>query len=35
MLASATDVFVFYEAEDRGRVKPLVHALEAEGFTIL
>ena len=29
------DIFVSYKAEDRGRVKPLVHALEAEGFTIL
>ena len=34
MQASATDVFVSYKAEDRSRLKPLVEALEAEGFTV-
>jgi TIR domain-containing protein len=34
MLASATDVFVSYKAEDRARLKPLVDALEAEGFSV-
>src|SRR5690348_5920640 len=28
------DVFVSYKAEDRRRVAPLVHALEAEGFSV-
>ena len=28
------DVFVSYKAEDRGRLKPLVAALEAEGFDV-
>ena len=28
------DVFVSYKAEDRRRVKPLVQALEAEGFSV-
>ena len=30
----AADVFVSYKAEDRARLKPLVDALEAEGFTV-
>lgn len=34
MRASATDVFVSYKAEDRARLKPLVAALEAEGFSV-
>jgi TolB-like protein len=34
MLASETDVFVSYKAEDRARLKPLVEALEAEGFSV-
>ena len=34
MASSATDVFVSYKAEDRARLKPLVAALEAEGFTV-
>ena len=34
MQTSATDVFVSYKAEDRPRVKPLVSALEAEGFSV-
>ncbi len=34
MASSATDVFVSYKAEDRTRLKPLVDALEAEGFTV-
>jgi serine/threonine-protein kinase len=29
-----TDVFVSYKAEDRRRVKPLVDALEADGFSV-
>jgi serine/threonine-protein kinase len=29
-----TDVFVSYKAEDRARLKPLVAALEAEGFNV-
>ena len=29
-----TDVFVSYKAEDRARLKPLVAALEAEGFSV-
>ena len=29
-----SDVFVSYKAEDRRRVKPLVDALEAEGFSV-
>ncbi len=28
------DVFISYKAEDRGRLKPLVAALEAEGFDV-
>ncbi|MBO9715141.1 TIR domain-containing protein [Sphingomonas sp.] len=28
------DVFVSYKSEDRGRVKPLVAALEADGFSV-
>jgi serine/threonine-protein kinase len=31
---SATDVFVSYKAEDRARLKPLVDALGAQGFTV-
>ena len=34
MASSATDVFVSYKAEDRARLKPLVQALEAEGFRV-
>ena len=34
MACSAPDVFLSYKAEDRARLKPLVEALEAEGFTI-
>jgi len=34
MLAATTDVFVSYKAEDRARVRPLVAALEAEGFSV-
>ena len=29
-----SDVFVSYKAEDRRRVKPLVDALEADGFSV-
>ena len=29
-----SDVFVSYKAEDRRRVKPLVEALEADGFSV-
>jgi hypothetical protein len=31
---AATDVFISYKAEDRARLKPLVDALEAEGFAV-
>ena len=34
MASPATDVFLSYKAEDRARLKPLVDALEAEGFTV-
>ena len=34
MASSSTDVFVSYKAEDRARLKPLVAALEAEGFDV-
>lgn len=34
MASSATHVFVSYKAEDRARLKPLVAALEAEGFDV-
>jgi serine/threonine-protein kinase len=34
MQTSATDVFVSYKAEDRARLRPLVDALEAEGFSV-
>ncbi len=34
MVSSATDVFISYKAEDRPRLKALVAALEAEGFSI-
>ncbi len=34
MASSAVDVFVSYKAEDRARLKPLVSALEAEGFEV-
>jgi len=30
----ATDVFVSYKAEDRARLRPLIGALEREGFTV-
>jgi serine/threonine-protein kinase len=30
----ATDVFVSYKAEDRARLRPLIAALEEEGFTV-
>ena len=29
-----TDLFVSYKAEDRGRVAPLVHALQEDGFSV-
>ena len=31
---AVTDLFVSYKAEDRARVAPLVHALEADGYSI-
>jgi len=34
MASSATDVFISYKAEDRPRLKALVAALEAEGFSV-
>lgn len=34
MGSPSTDVFVSYKAEDRVRLKPLVAALEAEGFSV-
>ena len=34
MKSSELDVFVSYKSEDRPRLKPLVSALEAEGFTV-
>ena len=34
MACPAPDVFLSYKAEDRARLKPLVEALEAEGFTV-
>ena len=34
MKSSELDVFVSYKSEDRARLKPLVSALEAEGFTV-
>jgi TolB-like protein len=33
-MIGATDVFVSYKAEDRARLRPLVAALEAEGFSV-
>jgi len=33
-MIGATDIFVSYKAEDRSRLRPLVAALEAEGFTV-
>jgi TolB-like protein len=33
-MVGATDVFVSYKAEDRARLRPLILALEAEGFTV-
>jgi TolB-like protein/Tfp pilus assembly protein PilF len=33
-MIGATDVFVSYKAEDRARLRPLIAALEAEGFTV-
>jgi len=33
-MIGATDVFVSYKAEDRARLRPLVAALEDEGFTV-
>jgi serine/threonine-protein kinase len=33
-LGGMSDVFVSYKAEDRRRVKPLVDALESEGFSV-
>jgi TolB-like protein len=33
-MIGATDVFVSYKAEDRARLRPLVEALEAEGFSV-
>ena len=29
-----SDVFVSYKAEDRGRIAPLVQALEADGLSV-
>ena len=34
MAGQGSDVFVSYKAEDRARLKPLVDALEAEGFSV-
>jgi serine/threonine-protein kinase len=34
MSGSAADIFVSYKAEDRARIKPLVDALEADGFSV-
>lgn len=34
MHGPASDVFVSYKAEDRAKLKPLVAALEAEGFSV-
>jgi TolB-like protein len=34
MNASASDVFLSYKAEDRARLRPLVAALEADGFSV-
>ena len=34
MKSPELDVFVSYKSEDRARLKPLVSALEAEGFTV-
>jgi len=31
---SAADIFVSYKSEDRPRIRPLVNALEAEGFSV-
>ena len=33
-MIGATDVFVSYKAEDRARLRPLIAALEGEGFTV-
>jgi TolB-like protein/tetratricopeptide (TPR) repeat protein len=33
-MIGATDLFVSYKAEDRTRLRPLIAALEAEGFTV-
>lgn len=33
-MGQPADIFISYKAEDRSRVKPLVHALEADGFSI-
>ncbi len=33
-MIGATDVFISYKAEDRTRLRPLVAALEAEGFSV-
>ena len=33
-MIGATDVFVSYKAEDRARLRPLIGALEAEGFSV-
>jgi serine/threonine-protein kinase len=34
MASSESDVFISCKAEDRARLKPLVAALEAEGFDV-
>lgn len=34
MASPTSDVFLSYKAEDRARLKPLVEALEADGFTV-
>lgn len=33
-MIGATDIFVSYKAEDRARLRPLIAALEDEGFTV-
>jgi len=33
-MTEASDIFLSYKAEDRGRLQPLVAGLEAEGFTV-
>ena len=33
-MSQAADVFISYKAEDRGRIQPLVQALQAEGYSV-